>query len=235
MSDPTPFSPAARQPGPVPSTEPVPATEPEPGPETGIAAETEVAPETETEVGGVSTERLADYLDSGREPYDPLIEDDPAALAQLVALQRLRTLSADLVESDAAAAPAPDPSWIAGVMDRVRMESRTGRDIPLTSPDARSTLHITEGAVRSLVREAGDSVPGSVVVSCGLAGDVGVDGAPIRVDVALSVVYGADVRQVADLVREAVAEALSRQTELVVEALDVTVRDVHLGARQGGL
>jgi uncharacterized alkaline shock family protein YloU len=233
MSDPTPFSPAARRPGAVPSTEP------ETGPETEIAAETEMAPETgiaaETELGGVSTERLADYLDAGREPYDPLIEDDPAALAQLVALQRLRALSADLVESDAAAAPAPDPSWIAGVMDRVRMESRTGRDIPLTSPDARSTLHITEGAVRSLVREAGDSVPGSVVVSCGLSGDVGVDGAPIRVDVALSVVYGADVRQVADLVRGAVAEALSRQTELVVEALDVTVRDVHLGAREAGL
>jgi hypothetical protein len=225
MSDPTPFSPAARQPGPVPPSDP------EAGPETGREPDSDSESEPETEVGGVSTERLTDYLDSGREPYDPLIEDDPASLAQLVALQRLRALSADLVESDAAAAPAPDPSWIAGVMDRVRTESRTGRDIPLTSPDARSTLHITEGAVRSLVREAGDSVPGVVVVSCGLAGD----GAPIRVDVALSVVYGADLRRVADLAREAVAEALSRHTELVVEALDVTVRDVHLGAREAGL
>ena len=185
--------------------------------------------------GSVSTERLADYLDSGREPYDPLIEDDPACLAQLVALERLRALSSELVESDVETAPAPDPSWIAGVMDRVRLESRTGRDIPLASPDARSTVHITEGAVRSLVREAGDSVPGAVVVSCGLAGDVGIADAPIRVDVAVSVVYGADLRQVADLVREAVAAALARQTEIVVEALDVTVRDVHLGAREAGL
>jgi len=216
MSDPTHVSPAARATGPEATAPAVPPVDVEP------------------DDAGVSTERLSDYLDSGREPYDPLIEDDPACLAQLLALQRLRSLSVGLVESDVAASPAPDPSWIAGVMDRVRRESRTGRDIPLASPDARSTLHITEGAVRSLVREAGDAVPGAVVVSCGLAGDVGVADAPVRVDVAVSVVYGADVRQVADRVRAAVAAALTRQTELVVEALDVTVRDVHLGARDGG-
>jgi len=219
MSDPTPFSPAAQPTG---------------GPGAGQPAEPD-ADAVGDDSASVSTERLADYLDAGREPYDRLIEDDPESLAQLLALERLRALSSELVEGDVAAAPAPDPSWIAGVMDRVRLESRTGRDIPLASPDARSTLHITEGAVRSIVREAGDSVPGAVVISCLLAGDVGVVDAPIRVDVAVSVLYGADLRRVAGLVREAVSEALARQTEIVVESLDVTVRDVHLGAREGGL
>jgi hypothetical protein len=217
MSDPTPPSPAAAEP-----------ERPRETPDGPVGVDG-------ADTGSVSTERLADYLDSGRRPYDPLIEDDPACRAQLVALERLRALSSELVESDLAAAPPTDPSWIAGVMDRVRLESRTGRDIPLASPDDRSTLHITEGAVRSLVREAGDSVSGAVVVSCGLAGDVGIVDAPIRVDVAVSVVYGADVRRVADLVRGAVAEALARQTEIVVESLDVTVRDVHLGTREAGL
>ena len=216
MSDPTHPSPAAQ-------------------PTDDLAADAAEGQEAVAPADTVSTERLADYLDSGREPYDPLIEDDPECLAQLVALERLRALSSELVESDVETAPAPDPSWIAGVMDRVRLESRTGRDIPLASPDVRSTVHITEGAVRSLVREAGDSVPGAVVVSCGLAGDVGLVDAPIHVDVAISVVYGADLRSVADLVREAVARALTRQTEIVVEALDVTVRDVHLGAGEAGL
>jgi hypothetical protein len=232
MSDPTPFSPAGQPPGSAPASD---ASDGD-APDVGVPVAD--APVADVPVGDapdvVSAERLSDYLDSGREPYDPLIEDDPASRAQLVALERLRALSAELVDSDVAASPAPDTSWIAGVMDRVRTESRTGRDIPLASPDVRSTLHITEGAVRSLVREAGDSVPGVVVVSCGLAGDVGVVGAPVRVDVAVSVVYGADLRHVADLVRAAVAEALARQTELVVEALDVTVRDVHLGAREAG-
>jgi uncharacterized alkaline shock family protein YloU len=216
MSDPTPFSPSAQ-----------PSDGPAEGPLTGVGSG--------SGADSVPTERLADYLDAGREPYDPLIEDDPECLAQLLALERLRALSSELVESDVATAPAPDPSWIASVMDRVRLESRTGRDIPLASPDVRSTLHITEGAVRSLVREAGDAVPGAVVISCGLAGDVGVADAPIRVDVAVSVVYGADLRRVAELVREAVSEALARQTEIVVESLDVTVRDVHLEAREAGL
>jgi len=201
MSDPTPFSPSAQ-----------PSDGPAGGPLTGVGSG--------SRADSVPTERLADYLDAGREPYDPLIEDDPECLAQLLALERLRALSSELVESDVATAPAPDPSWIASVMDRVRLESRTGRDIPLASPDVRSTLHITEGAVRSLVREAGD---------------VGVVDAPIRVDVAVSVVYGADLRRVAELVREAVSEALARQTEIVVESLDVTVRDVHLEAREAGL
>jgi uncharacterized alkaline shock family protein YloU len=212
-------------------THPSPAVQPSESPAESLDAGADAAPDATS----VPTERLADYLDAGREPYDPLIEDDPECLAQLLALERLRALSSELVESDVATAPAPDPSWIASVMDRVRLESRTGRDIPLASPDVRSTLHITEGAVRSLVREAGDAVPGAVVISCGLAGDVGVVDAPIRVDVAVSVVYGADLRRVAELVREAVSEALARQTEIVVESLDVTVRDVHLEAREAGL
>ena len=40
---------------------------------------------------------------------------------------------------------------------------------------------------------------------------------------------------VADAVREAVAAHLAAQTELVVEAVDVTVRDVHLLDTDGGL
>jgi len=198
----------------------------------------DVDPAAELEVvddGPISMERLSDYLDAGREPYDPEIESDPSALAQLAALARLRSMTAGLVAEDAAAEPAPDPSWIAGVMSRVRLESRTGREIPLSSPDPRSTLHVTEGAVRSLIREAGDSVPGAVVISCGIVGDVDRPDAVVGVEVAISALFGTTVPDVADAVREAVAAHLAAQTELVVEAVDVTVRDVHLLDTDGGL
>jgi hypothetical protein len=185
--------------------------------------------------GPISLERLSDYLDAGREPYDPEIEADPSALAQLAALTRLRSLTAGLLAEDAAAEPAPDPSWIAGVMSRVRLESRTGREIPLSSPDPRSRLHVTEGAVRSLIREAGDSVPGSVVISCGIVGDVSEPDAVVSVEVAISALFGTTVPVVAEAVRAAVAGHLAAQTELVVEAVDVTVRDVHLLDTDGGL
>ena len=172
-------------------------------PDHPTAAEPSAADELEVvDDGPISMERLSDYLDAGREPYDPEIE--------------------------------ADPSWIAGVMSRVRLESRAGREIPLASSDPRSTLHITEGAVRALIREAGDSVPGAVVISCGIVGDVAEPGAVVRVEVAISALFGTAVQELADEVRRAVLDDLGRQTELVVEALDVTVRDVHQLDTDGG-
>jgi len=204
-------------------------------PDHPTAAEPSAADELEVvDDGPISMERLSDYLDAGREPYDPEIEADPSALAQLAALTRLRAMTASIVAADAAAEPAPDPSWIAGVMSRVRLESRAGREIPLASSDPRSTLHITEGAVRALIREAGDSVPGAVVISCGIVGDVAEPGAVVRVEVAISALFGTAVQELADEVRRAVLDDLGRQTELVVEALDVTVRDVHQLDTDGG-
>jgi len=181
----------------------------------------------------VSPERLVDYLDAGRQPYDPEIEESPEATAQLAALERLRSMGARLLEADAAATPAPDPSWIAGVMDRVRLESRAGRQIPLTSIDDRSTLHITEGAVRALIREAGDGVEGAMVISCSIRGDVSVPGALVRVEVVVSGLFGRSLPALADAVREAVSSRLSRQTELTIESVDVTVDDVHLHGEGG--
>ncbi|WP_285064025.1 Asp23/Gls24 family envelope stress response protein [Frigoribacterium sp. ME-P-080] len=182
---------------------------------------------------GVSPERLVDYLDAGRQPYDPEIEESPEARAQLAALERLRAMGARLLESDAAASPAPDPSWISGVMDRVRLESRAGRQIPLASIDERSTLHITEGAVRSLIREAGDGVDGAMVISCTILGDVSVPGALVRVEVVVSGLFGEPLPALAEAVKSAVSSSLSRQTELTLESVDVVVDDVHLQSEGG--
>lgn len=178
--------------------------------------------------GTVTLERLADYLDSGRVPYDPAIEDDPENATQLATLERLRVLSGRVIADDASAVPPPDPSWFSGVMERVRLEARSGRDIPITAGDTQSVLHMTEGAVRGLIREAGDSVDGAVVISCSLSGPVDVPLSPVRVEVTISALRGEFVPAMADEVRQAVAQQLSRQTELVVEAVDIVVGDVHL-------
>lgn len=175
----------------------------------------------------VTLERLARYLDSGRFPYDPAIEDDPENASQLATLQRLRSLSARLVAEDAAAEPEPDPSWIGSVMERVAREARSGRDIPLDSTGG-ATLHMTEGAVRGLIRAAGDSVPGAVVISCAIQGDVEAADTPVRIEVTISALRGEYVPVMADEVREAVTQQLLRQTELEIEAVDIVVGDVHL-------
>ena len=51
---------------------------------------------------------------------------------------------------------------------------------------------------------------------------------PVRVEVTISALRGEFVPVMADEVRQAVALQLSRQTELVVEAVDIVVGDVHL-------
>lgn len=175
----------------------------------------------------VTLERLADYLDSGRSPYDPAIEDVPENAGQLAVLVRLRALSGQLVDDEAAEQSLADPTWFGGVMERVRRESRSGRDIPVVSPDPQSVLHLTEGAVRGLIREAGDSVAGAVVISCALDGPVTEPGAPVRVEVTISALRGVFVPAMADEVREAVAARLTAQTELTVSSVDIVVGDVH--------
>jgi hypothetical protein len=174
----------------------------------------------------VTLERLADYLDAGREPYDPVIEDVPENAGQLAVLERLRSLSGQIVADDAAAEPAPDPSWFSAVMDRVRREARSGRDIPLLSDGLGDRLHMTEGAVRGLIREAGDTVPGAVVISCSIDGSLSELGAPLHVEVVISALRGEFVPVMADEVREAVALRLIGQ-ELVVESVDIVVGDIH--------
>ncbi|RKR76086.1 hypothetical protein [Frondihabitans australicus] len=181
----------------------------------------------------VTLERISDYLDAGRLPYDPAIEDDPENQAQLVALARLRSLSARLVEDDADAVPAPDSGWLSGVMERVRREARSGRDLPIAGDDPRAVLQVTEGAVRGLIREAGDGVHGAIVISCVLRGDVSTIGAPVRVEVTISALRGEFVPAMADEVRAAVGLRLAAQTELAVEAIDIVVGDVHLLADGG--
>lgn len=176
----------------------------------------------------VTLERLSDYLDAGRVPFDPVIEDDPENAAQLATLARLRSLSGRLLSDEAGALPPPDPSWFGGVMDRVRQEARSGRDIPLATDDVQTVLHMTEGAVRGLVREAGDTVPGAVVISCALTGDIHMPGSPVRVEVTISALRGEFVPVMADDVRQAVTATLLRQTELFVEAVDIVVGDIHL-------
>ncbi|WP_423920795.1 hypothetical protein ACPEEZ_14935 [Frigoribacterium sp. 2-23] len=189
----------------------------------------------DADVDGVTTERLSDYLDSGREPYDPEIEESAENLAQLEALARLRRLSGQMMANDASDVGVADATWISNVMSRVRLESRSGRDIPLSSADLRTTLHITEGAVRGLIREAGDRVPGVLVLSCSLDGDLALPDAPVSVEVQISVLFGAAAAELADDVRRAVSRHLLTQTELVVERVDVLVGDIHLlEAERGG-
>lgn len=166
---------------------------------------------------GYSLDDLSAYLDRGRTPPIAAIDRNPECQALLDAMARFGKLSQQLVDRDVAE-QAPTPGWLDGLLDTVAQEVRAGKDLPYAEG-----LVVTEGAVRTLVREAGDGVPGALV---GRTRIRDLDGAP-RIEIELSVLGDRPLVAVADQVREVVAAALLRHTPLTSAAIDVTVVDVH--------
>lgn len=175
---------------------------------------------------------LSEYLDRGEHPPRELLDRSPAHQIALESLLRFRSTARGLLQADADAEPSRDDSWVARILTNIHIEARAGRSIPLPSPTPSAEFSITEGAVRGLIRAAGDSVPGALIGRCRLDGDVTVPGTPITVAVEASVPWGEPIPAAAHQIREGIADALHRHTELTLAAVDVTVTDVNLG-REG--
>lgn len=178
------------------------------------------------DLDGHTIDELSDYLDAGMVPADPTIDDSPACQNALAAIVRLRSASLGSLDEAAKAEAPADESWIGGVLANISLEVRAGRDIPLRAAAPTEHPVMTEGAVRSLVRRAGDEVPGVVVSRCVLDGDVTELVSPVRVSVEIAVVAGHRIVPTAESVRRAVEDMLATQTDLTVEAVDVLVRDL---------
>ncbi|MDY0913781.1 Asp23/Gls24 family envelope stress response protein [Rathayibacter festucae] len=179
------------------------------------------------DLDGHTLEELGEYLDRGRTPVDPSIEGSAACRLALANLTRLNELSASALRRRADEEPDRDEVWIAGLLDAIRSEVRSGRDVPIRHPDPTLRLALTEAAVRGMIRRAGDTMGGVIMGRCTLDGDVGTPGAVIRVDVTFALEFGVPVATAADRLRERIRYALERHTELVVGAIDVTVDDVY--------
>jgi len=189
--------------------------------------------EEQARLSGHTIEDLNDYLDRGRTPSDSSIDDSPACTTALTRLERLR---AALRRVDSAAVDREavrNDGWVATIIDSIRLETRAGRRIPLTSESPAARLALTEGAVLGVLRTAGDGIDGILISRCHLDGDVTEPGAPVTVRLEVSV--GTDGtstgESVADLtarLRAAVYAVLVQQTELSVAAVDITVTDLYL-------
>jgi uncharacterized alkaline shock family protein YloU len=176
---------------------------------------------------GFTIDDLSDYLERGRTPVIPEIDSNAECQAMLATLERVGSLSRDLVARDARENPTLDESWLNGLLATIGRELRAGRDIPLATADPTTTLVITEGAVRELVRAAGDSVDGVLVGSCSLEGDLADPAASIRVQVTISVVLSEPLTGLAQRVRERINTELLKHTQLSIDSIDVTVTDMH--------
>ncbi|MGG7308492.1 hypothetical protein ACQXVK_15010 [Curtobacterium sp. AB451] len=180
--------------------------------------------------GAFSLEELSDYLDADRTPARPDIDADPEASVALARLEVLRTASRDLLDADVAAT-AVDDGWIASVLASVRTTAHAGRDIPVPDEDPASTLVVTEGALRGLVRALGDEVPGVVVRRTRFTGELGTAGAPIDVEVSIAASTDGPVHLRAEALRTRIADTLAVHAPFVVRSLVVHVADINDGDR----
>ncbi len=179
------------------------------------------------DLDGHTIEELSDYLDAGRYPANPSIDASPGCQIALAALARLRSLSGAMLDAEAAREPAPDESWISGIVQNIGREARAGRSIPIAHPSPSAALAITEGSVRGLIRAAGEEAGGLVVGRCRLDGDVTTPGSPVAIHVDVSAYGDEPIPKAAARLRTAIDEALRRHTDLVVTAIDITVQDIH--------
>lgn len=188
-----------------------------------------MTPDDDTGVGGSGYDvaALGEYLDRDCEPPIAAIDENPECQAALDRLRRVRALSRELVDADARTQPPLPAEWVRGLIADLELDVRSGRDIPFGGDDPLARLSITEGAVREVVRGAGDQVPGVLVGSVRLLGDVTTAGEVIDVDVRISVALIEPIPDIAQQVRNRVATALLTHTELRVGRIDVTVDDVH--------
>lgn len=181
--------------------------------------------------GAFTLEELSDYLDTDRTPARPEIDGDPEAAAALVRLESLRTASRDLLDAEAAEAAGADAGWIASVLASVRTTAHAGRDIPVPDDDPASTLVVTEGALRGLVRALGDEVPGVVVRRTRFTGDVGTAGGSVDVEVSIAASADGPVHLRAEALRSIIEDALAAHAPFVVRSLVVRVADLIEGGR----
>ena len=178
-------------------------------------------------LAGHTFEELSDYLDRDRTPADPSIDGSPECQIALRGMQRLRNTHRALLQKDVERESEREDSWVNSILQHINLEARAGRDIPISHPSPSARLSVTEGAVRGILRAAGDSVPNIIVGRCHLDGDVSEPGAPVIVRVDATVLEGEIIPSLADQLREAVYAALSQHTELAVEAVDITIRDLY--------
>lgn len=176
---------------------------------------------------GTTIDELADYLDRDRTPADPHIETCPDCLNAIEALERVGRLSRDLIDADAAELPAPPESWFERIFTSIQEELRAGRSLPISHPDPRVQITVTEGAVRALLRDSGDAIDGVFISRTEIVGDAETLGAPVEINLTASVRFGTSIQQLTDELREVAYAALAKHTDLNVTAVNISVEDIH--------
>lgn len=181
-----------------------------------------------TEPGyGYPLEDLEEYLRTGHPDLGPHLRSCPGCRASIRALKRLRDLTDALVRDDILRAGTGDTTWLDHIVDKLRLETRAGRTLPVTSSHPEDLLPHTEGSVTALIRTIGDTIAGATIGRCQLHGDLATPGAEVRIQVHISALWGHPLPDLVRTLRHRLFDALTDHTELNITGIDITVTDIH--------
>lgn len=183
------------------------------------------------DLDGFTLEQLSDYLEAGRAPRNPAIEDSPSCRLALDSLERLRAARQEMQHADIAAEPPADDGWVDRLLEQIPPNTRPGRRVPLEVPDTTGDFGMTEGSIRGLIRSADAIVPGVFIGKCRILGDVESVGAPVRIQIEISVWFGQPITEAVATLRAEVARRLDAHTQLRIEGIDIAVIDVQFPTR----
>lgn len=177
---------------------------------------------------------LSDWVDRDTsQPLSPAhhklahhIDSCPECTRKIASLSKLHDLAATALDRETQEQEA-DTSWVDSLLNNLVFEARSGRSIPLEAPSERVRLSQSEGAVVAAARAVADRIEGVMIGRCRLVGDVQTYGAPVTVQVTVSVCLGQQIPLLIQLLREALTSEFSRVSELNITGIDITVQDLH--------
>ncbi|MDP9027257.1 MAG: hypothetical protein M3N46_06830 [Actinomycetota bacterium] len=175
------------------------------------------------DLDGHTIDELEDYLEQGRSPANPSIDNSPACQIALNALQRLNNAARALLDPSFVDSHSDD-DWIASAITRISFEARTGRRFPIPpiSPDLDAT--VTEGALRGLIRAIGDALPGILTGAVHIDTDDHTGTAGVRIDIA--VIYGHPIGNAIRDLRAVLTRVLPDHVPFDLDRIDIRVVDV---------
>ncbi|MFT2815448.1 Asp23/Gls24 family envelope stress response protein [Leifsonia sp. A12D58] len=200
---------------------------PDPTPPTSTDEDIVVGDLAVSDLDGHTVDELLEYYDAGFAPADPSIDNSAGCQIALAAIRRLRTLTDEFLEDESRTLPPLDGSWITGILNQISVQAQAGRDIPLYQLESDSGVVVTEGAVRAIIRSAGDDLPGLLVGRIRFTGDITRPGAPVGVDVDATAIWGRNIPESADELKHAIAAELNKHTHLNVTSINVTIHDIQ--------
>lgn len=186
------------------------------------------------DLDGHTIEELADYLDAGRSPRDESIESSASCRHAIAALARLRRVArefmADPPDIDPVD-PSADDAWVSSVLSRIALDAHAGADFPLAPPTDDVALVMSEGALRALVRAAGDDEAGFLVGRILFASDLQDLAQPLRIRVNVTVLHGLIIPEAVDRLRARIAASVLLHTAFTAIRTDITVQDLDVPNR----